>query len=171
MRKLVYRAAASILLLAGVYAAHGAEGTSLPPPAGAALLLEAAADGVQIYACEAKEGGFEWVFKAPEANLFDGKGRQIGTHFGGPTWKANDGSAVVGDVVAKADAPAFGAIPWLLLRAKSDEGAGVLSAVAYIRRVETVGGIAPVAGCDSKVLSEQARVPYSAVYQFFSAAK
>ena len=45
------------------------------------LLLEVVADGVQIYTCEAKDGGFAWSFKAPEANLFDKQGRQVGTHF------------------------------------------------------------------------------------------
>jgi len=48
-------------------------------------LLELAADGVQIYTCEAKEGGFQWSFKAPEGNLFDKQGRPMGTHFGGPS--------------------------------------------------------------------------------------
>jgi len=40
-------------------------------------------------------------------------------HFGGPTWKLDDGSAVVGEVIAKADAPEPDAFQWLLLRAKS----------------------------------------------------
>ena len=85
---------------------------------------------VQIYTCGAKETRFDWSFKAPEANLFDGQGRQIGTHFGGPTWKIDDGSAVVDEVIARADAPEPGAIQWLLLRAKSHEGSGILSPVA-----------------------------------------
>ena len=90
------------------------------------MLLEVAADGVQIYACEAKGQGFEWVFKAPEANLFNTQNLQVGTHFAGPTWKADDGSTVVGEVAARADAPAGGAIPWLLLRAKSNRRIGGL---------------------------------------------
>ena len=60
----------------------------VPAPQGAPMLLEVAADGVQIYACEAKGQGFEWVFKAPEANLFSAQNLQVGTHFAGPTWKA-----------------------------------------------------------------------------------
>jgi Protein of unknown function (DUF3455) len=147
----------------------GADEAAVTPPAGSAMLLELSADGVQIYSCEAKEGRFEWSFKAPEANLFDERGRQAGTHFGGPTWKMVDGSAVVGEVIAKADAPEPGAIPWLLLRAKSHEGSGALSAVAYIRRSETKGGVAPKTGCDAGHLSEQARMRYSATYQFYRA--
>jgi hypothetical protein len=153
--------------LSGV--AHAAD-PLVAAPQGAPLLLEVEADGVQIYACEAKGQGFEWVFKAPEANLFDKQGLQVGAHFAGPTWKTSDG-AVVGEVAARADAPANGAIPWLLLRAKSHEGSGVLSTVAFIRRADTKSGVAPTAGCDAAHRSEQARMRYSALYQFYGAAQ
>ena len=103
-----------------------ADQAAVTPPAGSTLLLEVMADGVQIYTCEAKGSTFEWSFKGPEANLFDKQGRQIGTHFAGPTWKLDDGSTIVGEVVAKADAPEQGAIQWLLLRAKSHQGLGAL---------------------------------------------
>jgi hypothetical protein len=72
--------------------------------------------------CEAKDDGFEWTFKGLEASVFDEHGPQEGTHFGGPRWKLNDGSAVVGEIVAKVDAPEPDAIPWLLLPAKSHGG-------------------------------------------------
>jgi hypothetical protein len=156
------------MAVAGV--AHAAD-PLVPAPQGAPVLLEVAADGVQIYACEAKGQGFEWAFKAPEATLFDAKGLQVGTHFAGPSWKAADGSLVVGEVAGRADAPAGGAIPWLLLRAKSKEGSGVLSTVAFIRRVDTKGGIAPASGCDAAHNGAQDRVRYYALYQFLGAAK
>ena len=159
--------AAAFVAIAGV--AHAAD-ELVPPPQGAPLLLEASADGVQVYVCEAKDQGFTWTFKAPEANLFDKQGLQVGSHFGGPTWKIGDG-AVIGDVAARADAPAGGAIPWLLLRAKSHEGSGPLAPVAFIRRADTKGGVAPAAGCDAAHRGEQARVRYYALYQFFGAAK
>jgi hypothetical protein len=92
--------------------------------------------------------------------------RSILSHFGGPTWKLDDGSVVVGEIVAKADAPEPDAIQMLLLRAKSREGAGTLSATAYIRRTVTRAGVAPRTGCDANRLSEQARVCYSASYQW-----
>jgi hypothetical protein len=142
----------------------------VPAPKGAPLLLEVEAEGVQIYTCEAKDQGFAWTFKAPEATLFDKQGRQIGTHFAGPTWKMSDG-AVVGETTARADAPASGAIPWLLLKAKSNAGTGVLSTVAFIRRVDTRGGAAPAGGCDAAHKGEEARMRYDALYQFFGAAK
>ncbi len=162
--------AAAILIGTGLFAAR-ADQSPVPPPAGSAPVLELVADGVQIYTCEAKEGGFAWSFKAPEANLFDKQGRQVGAHFAGPTWKLDDGSDVVGEVVAKADAAEPGAIQWLLLRVKSHQGSGALSPVAYIRRTETKGGLAPSTGCDASHLSQQARMRYSATYQFFNAAK
>ena len=170
MRNMVFAVTAGILAGIGAFAVN-ADQTGVAPPQGAALLLEAAADGVQIYTCEAKGNLFQWTFTAPEANLFDKQGRQIGTHFAGPTWKMADGSAIVGEVVATADAPERGAIQWLLLRAKAHEGQGILAEAAFIRRTDTKGGVAPTAGCDAGHVSEQARMRYSAIYQFFSAAK
>ena len=166
---MIIRAASALFILAAVPAL--ADQAAVGPPAGAPLLLEVLADGVQIYACEAKEKGPEWVFKAPEANLFDAQGRQIGTHFAGPGWKLADGSEVTGAVIAKAEAPVPGAVPWLLLEAKSHAGSGSLAAAATIRRADTKGGAAPATGCDASRLGEQARMRYSATYQFFGAAK
>jgi hypothetical protein len=123
-----------------------ADEAAVAPPQGSSLLLEVMADGVQIYTCEATGSGFAWSFTAPEANLFDQQGRQIGTHFAGPSWKMTDGSGVVGEVIAKADAPDAGAIQWLLLRAKSHEGSGMLAQAALIRRSETKDGVAPPGG-------------------------
>jgi len=170
VRKVAHYAAAGLLLVGGALKVRAADGL-VPPPGDATLLLELAADGVQIYACETKDGRADWAFKGPEAMLFDSDGRQVGTHFGGPTWKLDDGSAVVGEVMSRADAPEAGAIPWLLLRAKSHEGSGALSRVAYIRRAETKGGAAPKSGCDAGHASTQARMRYSAIYQFFAAGK
>jgi hypothetical protein len=150
--------------------ASAEEGRVTPPP-GATLLLDLFADGVQIYSCEGKQGSFEWTFKAPEANLFEMQGRQVGTHFTGPTWKMDDGSAIVGEVIAKAKAPEPNAIPWLLLSAKSHQGSGILSQAAFVRRADTKGGSAPKTGCDADHVAQQARMRYSAAYQFFRAAK
>jgi Protein of unknown function (DUF3455) len=170
MTNTAFAITAGILIGMGAVPAD-ADQTAVAPPQGSALLLEAVADGVQIYTCEAKGSLFQWTFKAPEANLFDKQGRQIGTHFAGPTWKMADGSAIVGEVSAKADAPEKDAIQWLLLRAKAHEGQGILADAAFIRRTDTKGGVAPTAGCDAGHISEQARMRYSAVYQFFSAPK
>src|SRR5574342_75421 len=68
------------------------------------ITLEAQGEGVQIYECRTSSKDptrFEWVFKAPEAELFDNAGKMIGKHYAGPTWEANDGSKVVGTVKAQ----------------------------------------------------------------------
>jgi len=167
MRTIAIAVVSVLLLQAGT--AYAAD-PLVPPPAGARLLLEAEADGVQIYSCTAKGAGFEWVLKAPEANLFDKKGLLVATHFAGPTWKTSDGASVVGEVVTRADAPAAGAIPWLLLKAKSHDGTGGLATASFIRRAETKGGVAPSSGCDAAHPGAEVRIRYSALYQFFAAA-
>ena len=140
-------------LLTTMVAAHAAAeagvdaiSEALRPPAGQVLALEARATGVQIYECKAAKDDpsqFSWTLKAPEANLKDPSGKPVGKHYAGPTWEASDGSKVMGELVAKSDAPAAGAIPWLLLRAKSTSGSGVFGAIVSIQRLKTSGGIAP----------------------------
>ena len=160
------------LLSAGLLAGCA---TSLPvppvldPPANESLAMVVPAKGVQIYECRAKKdsSGHEWAFVAPDAQLSDRTGRVIGTHGAGPFWQASDGSRVVGTVKQRADAPAAGAIPWLLLATKSDGPPGEFSKVTSIQRVHTVGGIAPATGCGATTSGTQTRVAYSADYYFF----
>jgi hypothetical protein len=124
---------------------------NLKAPEGQVVMLKALARGVQIYECKVKPDNpnqFEWILKAAQADLFDNKGKKIGKHYAGPTWEANDGSKVVGEVKARAKAPNPSAIPWLLLQAKSQAGDGMFSKVTYIQRVDTVAGIAPAQKCD-----------------------
>ena len=135
-------------------------------PAGAVKLLEVSAAGVQNYLCAAKENSYAWVLQGPEASLFDASGHKIGAHSAGPVWKLLDGSAVVGEKVSEAPAPAPQAIPWLLLRVKSHSGAGQLTDTAWIRRINTKGGVPPSNGCDAEHAGVISRAPYSASYQF-----
>ena len=139
-------------------------------PDGQTVVLKALGKGVQIYACKATAadpGKFEWSFKEPEADLTNKKGKKIGKHYGGPTWEASDGSRVVGEVLKKADAPRTGAVPWLLLKAKTNEGNGTFARVTYIQRVDTDGGVAPSAGCDQAHINTEARIDYEANYYFY----
>ena len=117
---------------------------------------------MQIYECRDRK----WSFVAPEAELWDSHGRKIGSHYAGPVWELADGSKVVGAVKQRADAPAAGAIPWLLLGAKSVGNEGGFSKVTSIQRVSTVGGTAPAGGCEQQ--GAEARVYYSADYYFFT---
>src|SRR6185436_16067763 len=68
------------------------------------------AKGVQIYECRVKAGSGEidWVFVAPEAELFDVRGRPIGRHGAGPFWEHIDGSGVKASVKERFDAPVQG---------------------------------------------------------------
>jgi Protein of unknown function (DUF3455) len=135
------------------------------------LSLVTPAAGVQIYECSAGKADpakFEWVFKAPEADLFDASGRKIGRHYAGPTWESNDGSKVVGEVRGRDDGPAATAIPWLLLSAKSTSGNGVFGRTQAIQRLYTVGGKAPAEACNRTRLGKLVRVPYKATYYFYT---
>lgn len=137
------------------------------PPKGAKLVLVADAKGFQIYTCEQQNGQYLWAFKAPEAQLFDKRGKVIGRHFAGPSWELNDNSAVTGKIIEHADAPDKEAIPWLLLAVVSHSGRGKLTNVTYIQRVNTKRGKAPAAGCGASSASNEARSPYSATYRFY----
>src|SRR5258708_4817466 len=143
---------------------------SVAPPDNSQLILRTVADGVQIYTCQAVENKIQWVFKAPEALLFDETGRQIGKHSAGPSWESFDGSLVTGEATSKMPAPTPDAIPWLLLRAKSHSGQGQFTRVHYIQRTETKGGAAPSSPCDASHLGAEARIRYSATYTFYAAA-
>jgi hypothetical protein len=122
---------------------------ALAVPDGNKLVFVLQAEGVQIYDCKAvADGSAAWVFRAPEADLFDQRGRRAGSHYAGPTWEALDGSTVVAARVAGASVDA-GAIPWLLLQAASHVGKGRMSKVTFIQRISTGGGLAPAGGCDS----------------------
>jgi hypothetical protein len=130
----------------------------------ATLVLQARGKGVQIYTC-AQDANWAWKLKAPDATLFDDQHHAIGKHFGGPTWRLDDGSEVQGKLVESKQQA--GTIPWLILTAKSTGGEGRLSKVNAVRRTETVGGAAPSGGCDAEHAGSEQRVTYSASYSFY----
>jgi hypothetical protein len=143
---------------------------NLRVPPGNEVLLRALAVGFQIYDCRDTGGGFEWVFRAPEAGLFNGNLQLLGTHYAGPTWQALDGSRVVAARVDGSNAPNPESVPWLLLQAVSHEGSGTFSGVTYIQRLLTGAGVAPPAeSCNAKHVADEARVEYIAVYYFYVA--
>jgi hypothetical protein len=180
MRKNTYAAIACAWLAASILNAAATDPTkavsapvvpdSIKVPAPEEFSFAATAKGVQIYECRAKKDDpaqFEWVFKAPEAELFDRDGKRIGKHYAGPTWESNDGSKVLGELKARADVEDRNAIPWLLLGVKRHEG--VFSKVTSIQRVDTVGGKAPAGGCESASAAKEVSVPYTATYYFYVA--
>jgi hypothetical protein len=163
----------SALFIAGCASAPSAVvqvPSALKPAANEKLVRVVPARGDQIYECREKKdqaGVYDWAFVAPQAELYDGNGKPIGKHYAGPSWEAADGSKIVGKVKQLSKAPADGAIPWLLLEAKSAGKDGAFSNVTSVQRVATVGGVAPAGGCP--LAGFQVRIPYTADYYFFSA--
>jgi Protein of unknown function (DUF3455) len=149
-------------------AAALAQNPTAPPPTQRPILT-VTGKGVQIYVCQQSPTGPQWVFQAPEATLIDASGKPIGTHAAGPIWKSNDGSTVKGELLQKSASPEPTSIPWLLLKAASLSGSGIMARVEYIRRSDTHGGVSPTTGCDAQHLNAVSRVPYTATYTFYSA--
>jgi hypothetical protein len=161
-------AAIALPLFSAALAAQ--QGASIDLPSESQMVLQAKGAGVQIYTCTNVHDAFAWTLKAPDARLYDAAGKLIGTHFAGPTWRLTDGSQVQGELIASRPSPEANSVPWLLLRAKAGTGAGSFANVAFIRRTETHGGVAPATGCRAPAdLDKSLRVPYSALYTFYSA--
>jgi hypothetical protein len=167
--------AIAVILVVGCAHDRPRPPTDVPPalqvPAGQKLTRMLHATGVQIYQCKASAkdpSRYTWVYQEPKAELSDRSGKDIGHHYAGPTWEADDGSKVVGDVVARADAPGAKGIQWLLLRSKSNTGKGVFAKVQSIQRLNTIGGLAPQDPCDASHADQRTRVAYSADYYFYN---
>ena len=147
---------------------------NLKAPATEVVLLKTLGRGKQIYACKQKagaDGSFEWVLDRPDAILFDDEGGEFGKHYKGPTWDAADSSKVTGQLLESVSSPKTNAVPWLLLKAASNMGAGIFGRVTYIQRVDTDGGMAPSTGCDKDHVGAENSVPYQADYYFYGAGK
>lgn len=168
--------AAALLSLSGCAGLAAPEvPESLRPPAGQEVYLETLVSGVQVYECKARPEQptvHEWAARGGEGPLVDRAGRSLGKHFskGGPVWESIDGSTVVAEVKARSPAKDSSAVPWLLLGAKSNTGAGVFGATRSIQRVHTVGGVAPPEACGSANAKQVARVPYTAVFYYYRAS-
>jgi len=169
-------AALAIMLFSGCSVHHVSTAPKIPErlnvPTDQKLVFVLRGVGVQIYTCKAVDNapaGFDWAFIAPQADLFDDQANKLGKHYAGPTWEANDGSKVVGEVLAKDNGPDPAAIPWLLLRAKEHAGTGIFSKIASVQRLNTKGGKAPAEGCIQAKVGTEVRIPYTADYYFYGA--
>jgi Protein of unknown function (DUF3455) len=147
--------------------------TKIQVEAGHKVFLVGHALGVQIYSCNAVSGGYRWGFVGPRADLYGDNGKLITTHFGGPTWQANDGSYVIGQRVDGVTMDAT-AIPWLLLAAASTAtgpDGDRLEGTTFIQRVATTGGVEPLAAdCNSGTAGTVEEVRYTADYYFWKRA-
>ena len=127
------------------------------------VILTAHAEGAQIYQCmTTSEGTLAWSLREPIATLLPGH-RTIGRHYAGPTWELDDGSAVVGKLLAKAPGVRPTDVAWLKLDVVKRRGSGLLSSANLVLRLNTRGGV--LQGSCSQ-LAELRAVAYSADYLF-----
>jgi len=142
---------------------------AIQAPANEEVVLVAHASGSQIYTCQSSaDGKFSWVLKAPDAELKDGKGNLIETHFAGPAWKLKDGSEVTGKASAHVDSEDSNSVAWLLVKAVGHTGDGLLSSVTSVQRINTHGGKPPAAGCDNAHSGAETKSAYTADYYFYA---
>jgi hypothetical protein len=138
---------------------------ALAAPQGATEQLRLHAKGVQIFRCEMRAGVLRWVYRLPEAELRDDAGTLAVHHGANQTFEHVDGSRLVGEVVDHVPSPLDNALPWLLLKTRSF-GKGSLSAISYVQRVNTVGGMPPE-NCDPTQTNQLLRIDFSADFVFF----
>jgi hypothetical protein len=154
------------LLLCGLAAVPALADVAVPAalavPTDMQLVLSTHAEGAQVYTCSPAAA---WTLKAPDAVLFDEKGGPIGKHYAGPSWELSDGSLITGEAVAKDAGPDAGAVAWLLLKVKTNNGKGLLAKAGMVQRIETRGGLAPKEACKP---GDETRSAYSATYRFFA---
>ena len=128
------------------------------------------ANGVQKYKAQEVPGSnpvtYQWVFVAPQADLYDNTNKKVGTHSAGPTWQLSATDSIYGQALnPPKTAPSSDGIDWLLLVPKTGkEPTGVFANVSYVQRVATKGGKAPSSPPVSA--TDIADVPYTAIYRF-----
>lgn len=138
-------------------------------PAGQKVMMSTTGVGEITYECREKKdmaGAHEWAFVGPVATLYSGDKKTVGKYYAGPTWEANDGSKVTGKQLAVAPA-APGNIPLQLVKTDPAMGAGAMTGVSYIQRLNTKGGVAPAMACDATSKGKRQQVAYEADYVFY----
>jgi len=128
--------------------------------------------GVQKYKAQLIAGSnpaaYQWVFVAPQADLYDATNAKVGTHSAGPTWQLSAFDSIYGQQysppkTAPSEDP--GSIDWLLLKPRTGTiPTGIFADVAYIQRIATKGGKAPVT--PPTKATQTVDVKYKAVYRF-----
>jgi hypothetical protein len=128
--------------------------------------------GVQKYKAREKAGSYplayEWVFVAPQAELYDVNNARVGSHGAGPFWELSSADNIFAQHFTPAKtAPSADAesIDWLLLMPKTGTTpTGIFADVDYIQRIATKGGKAPATPPASA--ADIIEVKYKAVYRF-----
>jgi hypothetical protein len=141
-------------------------------PGGNSRVLTFYAVGVQKYKAQEIPGSnpvaYQWVFVAPQADLYDASNKKVGTHSQGPTWQLSPADSMFGQAFnppRTAHSADPGSIDWLLLMPKTGKvPTGAFAGVDYLQRIDTNGGQPPVTPPTSA--TETVDVPYTAIYRF-----
>ncbi|MEA3127075.1 MAG: hypothetical protein QOD67_4094 [Caballeronia sp.] len=163
---LVSRVGRASAVIAGCVASTAAFAAPPIDPPQAERVLATTASGVQVYSCEYDaQHRLGWVFKNPQATLYNASGQAVIRHAAGPSWEADDGSRIVGHMIAQTPSETAASVPQLLLETRSTAANGMLSAIRYVQRVNTVGGVMPASPCSTE--HEIGNSPYIANYVFY----
>lgn len=127
--------------------------------------------GVQKYKARIKTGSdpvaYEWVFVAPQADLYDITNQKVGFHGAGPFWTVSKSDSIFAQHFTPArTAPGeeSESIDWLLLMPKvGTTPTGIFADVDYIQRIATKGGKAPLT--PPIKINQTVDVKYKAVYR------
>jgi len=128
--------------------------------------------GVQKYKARIKAGSnpvaYEWVFVAPQADLYDITNAKVGVHGAGPFWSISSSDSIFAQHFSPArtaPSPDPESIDWLLLTPKAGTTpTGIFADVDYIQRIATKGGKAPLTPPNN--INQTADVKYKTVYRF-----
>ena len=158
----LYSFAAALFLLS--LSAAKAEAPVAIATAEETLVATLHAEGAQIYECKADaQGHGSWQFREPVATLIM-NGKTIGRHYAGPSWELVDGSVVTAKAVGSVPGATALDIPLLKLEVTSRHGAGQLTLVTMVQRLNTRGG-ALEGACSTP--GAMASMPYAADYAFW----
>jgi hypothetical protein len=128
--------------------------------------------GVQKYKARIKAGtdpvSYEWVFVAPQADLYDINNTKVGVHDAGPFWTTSPSDSIFAQHFSPTrtfPSPDPESIDWLLLMPKTGTTpTGIFADVDYIQRIATKGGKAPITPPVN--INQTVDVKYKTIYRF-----
>jgi hypothetical protein len=141
-------------------------------PNGNSLIATFYAIGVQKYKAQQIPGSnplaYQWVFVAPEADLYNSTNSKVGTLSAGPAWQLSPADSMFGqnfNPPRTVPSPDPESIDWLLLMPQTGKMAtGVFANVTYVQCIDTHGGKPP--GTLPVNAGQTINVGYTAVYRF-----
>jgi hypothetical protein len=139
--------------------------SSIKVPSDREPVLQLSARGVQIFRCEKRDTALNWVFRQPEAELFDASGKVVARHGASLSFEHVDGSRLLSTITGYDEAPKETDLRWLLLSTRSF-GKGAFEGVTHAQRVNTQGGMPPTK-CSASQLGQLLRVDFTSEFIFY----